>query len=622
MAPKVAPYGSWRSPITARAIAQGSVSLTEPEFRDDSVWWLEGRPSEDGRQVVVRVPLGGGEPVDAIPAGYSARTRVHEYGGGAYLVDRDSLFFSNDADGRVYRITAGGSPEPITPEPQSPRSLRYADFEMSAGGRAIYCVREAHRDGDEALNEIVTLSASGDEEPAVAASGRDFYAAPRLSPDGTQLAWLSWDHPRMPWDGTELWVAPVAGGEPRLIAGGAGVSVVSPQWSPGGALHYVSDETGWWNLYREGVALHRAEAEFCAPLWQFGQEAFAFMSDGRIACMWTSGGFTHLGLLDPGGELEELDRALSPSFRRPRLRTDGERLVYIGMSSTHAPAVVVDRPGVDVQVVARSLPESPDPSYVSEPEAIEFDSHGRISHALFFAPRNADFEAPDGELPPLLVMIHGGPTAQADPGLSLEIQFWTSRGVAVVDVNYGGSTGYGRPYRELLYGRWGEVDVEDATAAARHLAATGRVDGSRLAITGGSAGGYTALAALAFTDVFDAAGSYYGVADIEALFESTHKFESHYELALVPADKARERSPIHSVEQISAPVIVFQGLDDPVVPPAQAELIVAALQKRGIEHEYHAYEGESHGFRKAETMIHSLEAELAFYGRIFGFQPD
>jgi dipeptidyl aminopeptidase/acylaminoacyl peptidase len=427
----------------------------------------------------------------------------------------------------------------------------------------------------------------------------------------------------MPWDGTELWTADLEGRGAELAAGGPQESIFQPEWSPDGQLHWVSDRTGWWNLYREGEPLHPAEAEFGAPQWAFGMSTYAFLEDGRIACTWSSAGFTHIGLLDPAsGKLDELDVDYVPVGRGPCVRSDGRRVSYVGASPARVPAVVVlDPDSGELRVMKRSAGEEPDPGYLSAPQAIEYDSHGRRAHALFYPPANRDFEAPGGERPPLIVMSHGGPTAQAGPELDLKTQFWTTRGFAVVDANYGGSTGYGRAYRELLRGQWGVVDLEDCTEAAVALAREGLVDAGRLAIRGGSAGGYTTLCALAFTDVFHVGASYYGVADIEPLFTDTHKFESRYELSLVPRGKARERSPIHAVDRITAPVIVFQGLDDPVVPPAQAELIVKALEERGIPHEYHAYEGESHGFRKAETIIDSLEAELAFYGRILGFDP-
>jgi dipeptidyl aminopeptidase/acylaminoacyl peptidase len=615
MVGQVAPYGSWASPITAESIARGSVTLAEPALANGRVWWVEGRPLEGGRQVIVSAALDGSDRRDAIPDGFSARTRVHEYGGGVFVVDGQSLFFSNDDDGRVYRVTGGGAPEPITPEPARPRSLRYADFCISPDGSEIVCVRESHEAEGEPVNQIVSFPSDGSGEPAFVAQGHDFFAAPRLSPDGKHLAYLSWDHPRMPWDGTTLWF------DGERVAGGREESVVQPAWSPDGVLHWVSDQSGWWNLYREGEPLFEADAEFAMPLWVFGQAMYAFLDDGRIACSWSRDGFAHLGVL-ADGKLEELTPALVPTLRAACIACDGKHLAYVGASPTAAPALVVlDVTSGALTTIAESTSEQPDASYVSAPRAVEFESHGRTSHALYYPPRNADFQAPEGERPPLLVLSHGGPTAQTEPALDLRTQFWTSRGIAVVDVNYGGSTGYGREYRELLRGEWGVVDLQDCTEAALHLARAGEVDGERLAIRGGSAGGYTTLCALVYTDDFDVGASYFGVADIETLFRDTHKFESQYGLALVPPEKARERSPIHFVERISAPVIVFQGLDDPVVPPAQAELIVAALRERGIEHEYHAYEGESHGFRKAETIIDALRAELAFYGRVLGFEP-
>jgi dipeptidyl aminopeptidase/acylaminoacyl peptidase len=607
MTRQIAPYGSWASPITAETIARGSVTLGTPEVAADAVWWIEGRPTEGGRQVIVRAEIDGSERRDAFGEGFSARTRVHEYGGGAYAVVDGAVVFSNDADGRVYRGEV-----PITPAPSKPRGLRYADF-----SEGIVCVRESHEGDGEAVNEIVALD---DGEVHVIAAGHDFYAAPRSSPDGKRLAFLTWDHPRMPWDGTELWVANADGGDAQKVAGGESEAVMQPRWDPAGRLHWISDRSGWWNLYQEGEPLYPAEAEFGMPMWVFGQSSYAFMDDGRIACTWSSRAFPHLGVLDPeAGTMEELHPERLPTLRAARIRTDGRRIVYVGASPSLGPAVVVL--DGDEERVMRYASDDPDPAVVSQPRAIDYESHGRTAHALYYPPRNDGFEPPDGERPPLIVMSHGGPTAQTEPALDLEIQFWTSRGIAVVDVNYGGSTGYGRAYRELLRGQWGIVDLQDCTEAALHLGREGEVDDKRLAITGGSAGGYTTLCALVFTDAFHVGASYYGIADIEALTQDTHKFESRYEQELVPPAKMRERSPIHYIDQISAPVIVFQGLDDPVVPPAQAELIVAAVKERGIDHEYHAYEGESHGFRKAETIIDALESELRFYGRILGFEP-
>jgi dipeptidyl aminopeptidase/acylaminoacyl peptidase len=621
--PETRQYGTWSSPISAEWIARGSVGLDEPRVSDGRVWWIEARPAEGGRQVVVSASLDGSDRADAIPAGFSARTRVHEYGGGAYAVAGGTLWFSNDADGRVYRVEPGSPPRPITPEPPAPRALRYADFDVAPHGRTIHCVRESHTGAGEPVNELVALDPSGETEPRVVTTGADFYAAPRVSPDGTTIAWLSWNHPRMPWDGTELWRAPVAGGAPELVAGGPEVSVASPLWSADGVLHWVSDESGWWNLYADGRALHPADAEFGWPAWVFADDPYAFLHDGRIACAWTNDGFTQLGVLDPvSGALHELETEYTP--RVPCLATDGRVIAYVGASPTRLAALVaVDPQGAELTVVARSSDREPDPDYVSVAEPIEYESAGgRRAHALFYRPRNADFAAPDGEQPPLIVRTHGGPTAQTTPDLRLQMQYWTSRGFAVVDVNYGGSTGYGRAYRELLRGQWGVVDLEDCVHAALHLAKLGEVDGERLCIAGGSAGGYTTLCALAFTDVFHAGANYYGVADLRSMFADTHKFESRYGDGLVPAEEMDRRSPINAVDRIDAALIVFQGLEDAVVPPSQSELIVDALARRGVVHEYHTYEGEQHGFRKADTIVDAMRSELRFYGRVFGFEPD
>ena len=597
---------------------------------DGEVWWLEGRPAEGGRQALMRSPAVESRPREALSPRFNVRTRVHEYGGGSYRVRDGLIAFSDDADARVHRLDGDGDGAvAITAPPPRERSDRYADFEIAAGGERVYCVREVHGEG-EVVNEIVALMPSPDPDVQVVASGHDFFAAPRVSPDGSTLAWLTWDHPRMPWVGTELWRAPIDAAtgmiDPtrvQLVAGGEREAVTQPAWSPSGELHWVSDRDGWWNLFREGEPLYPSELEFGAPLWTFGQQMYAFLDDGRIACTWLDQGLSHVGVLDPEARaLEELDVDLVPVARSARVSSDGRYVAYVGAAPTRASAVVVvDMESGASTVLAKSVPDDPDPRYISEPEAIAYDSHGRAAHALFYPPRNDDFEAPAGERPPLMVLSHGGPTGHTEAILDLEVQFWTSRGLAVVDVNYAGSTGYGREYRDLLVGNWGVYDVQDCAAAALHLAGEGRVDPDRLIIRGGSAGGYTTLCALAFTDVFHVGGNYYGVADLDPLFTGTHKFESRYDAWLVPRDLMAERSPVNSIDAISAPVIVFQGLEDEVVPPGQSEAIVQALAERGIEHEYHAYEGEGHGFRMAETIVDSLEAELAFYGRILGFTP-
>jgi dipeptidyl aminopeptidase/acylaminoacyl peptidase len=632
--PRIAPFGSWQSPITAGLIAEGAIGLEQPEPGEDGVHWIEQRPAEGGRYVIVR-RTPDGKTSDAIPAGFNARTRVHEYGGGSYVLHPGTLLFSNFDDQRVYRSDAGAAPRPITPEPPSPAALRYADARLTADGRLVVCVRESHeRDG--VVNQLVAFPSDGSADPWVLASGHDFYSFPRISPDGRTLAWTSWDHPRMPWDGTELWTAELSAGgalgEPALVAGGPRESVFQPEWSPEGVLHFVSDRSGWWNLYRlSGSAtesLASMEAEFGVPQWRFGIATYAFLPDGRIACAYGKDGEERLGLLRPAeGPIENVQASHLP-LALTTLRSHGTQLTFVGASPTLAPAVVsLDAETGTLEVLARSMEREIDKGYISVPRALVFPTDGGLSaHALFYAPLNHDFGAGAEERPPLLVMSHGGPTAQSESHLDPEIQFWTSRGIAVVDVNYGGSTGYGRAYRERLRGRWGEVDTADCLNAARQLAKLGEVDATRLAIRGGSAGGYTTLCALAFHDLFAAGASYYGVADAELLARDTHKFESRYLDQLIgpypeAAELYRARSPIHAADRIACPVILFQGLEDEVVPPSQAEAMVAALARNGIPYAYLAFEGEQHGFRQADTIRRALESELYFYSRIFGFEP-
>jgi dipeptidyl aminopeptidase/acylaminoacyl peptidase len=630
-----APYGSWASPISAELVAAGGVSLDELRVAGGRVHWIEGRPLEGGRQVVCRAAGElGGAAEDLVPEGFNARTRVHEYGGGAYTLVGDILFFSNFADQRLYRRDpgAGQQPRPITPEPPAPAAHRYADASPTPDGRRLVCVRERH-DGGEVVNELVAVPADGAGPPVVLAAGRDFYASPRVSPDGRRLAWLEWDHPNMPWDGTELKLATLDGdalaGDPVTVAGGPEESVFQPSWSPGGVLHLVSDRTGWWNLYRVGPgggleALCPAEEEFGYPQWVFGLSTYAFLPGDRIACIHGRGPMQRLGILEPGGALTDLD--LPFTAFPPQLRALGDRLACLAGSATRPTAVVmVDPASGRVEVLRSSEDRELDPGYLSEPEPIEFPTAGgRSAHALYYPPANREFQGPAGERPPLVVASHGGPTAGVTSSLRIGYQFFTSRGIAVVDVDYGGSTGYGRAYRRRLDGQWGIVDVQDCVAAARFLAERGDVDPARLAIRGGSAGGYTTLCALTFTDEFAAGASYYGVADAAALARDTHKFESRYLDRLIgpwPETEAlyRERSPIHFTDRLSCPVILLQGLEDEVVPPAQAELMAAALDAKGIPYAYLPFEGEQHGFRQAAHIRRALEAELYFYGRVFGF---
>jgi dipeptidyl aminopeptidase/acylaminoacyl peptidase len=625
------PFGSWKSPISAAAIARGGVVLNGLHVEDGAVYWSESRPAEGGRTVVVRGDPDG-TTKELTPEKINARTQVHEYGGGAWWTYGRTVYFTNWADQRLYRQDDGGKPRPITPEPAQPRALRYADGEMTADGKRIVCVRERHVEDREAINEIVVLPSDGSADPRVVAGGNDFYAFPRMSPDGTRLAWTEWSHPNLPWDGTLLYVADFADdgalSNVTLVAGASDESIFQPQWSPDGVLHFVSDRTGWWDLYRHDggvVPVVQMQADIGVPQWVFGQSTYAFLANGDIAFAYDKRARQSLGIFSRGNG--ELIGGLTPYTAISDVHALGERVAFIAASETESPAVVVFDPETrESRILKRAREDAVDEAYVSRPEAIEFSSEGRMAHAFFYRPRNAEFEGPPDEKPPLIVFSHGGPTGCVRPTLNLTIQYWTSRGFAVVDVNYGGSTGYGREYRRLLNGNWGVVDVEDCVNAATHLAQRGDVDPDRLAIRGGSAGGFTTLAALVFTEVFKAGANYFGVADFETFVGDTHKFESRYLDSLVgPYPQARdlyyERSPANFVDRISVPVITFQGLEDEIVPPSQSEQIVNALRAKKIPCAYVTYEGEQHGFRKAENMIHSLESELYFYGRVFGFHP-
>jgi dipeptidyl aminopeptidase/acylaminoacyl peptidase len=625
--PTVAPYGSWSSPITLDLVAnEGGVAYGYLSVGEDGLYWLESRPQEEGRQALVFLPHGG-EPVDVVPAGFNVRSRVHEYGGGAWFRDGSTVYCSSFDDSRLYRIDGpGAEPRPITPEPPAPHAWRYADGRVFADGRLIVCVRESHGDG-EPVNELVVLAADGSAEPRVVADGRDFYASPRPSPDGRRLAWLAWDHPHMPFEGTDLCVGDLADDgsceNARRVAGSETESIFQPEWGDDGGLYFTSDRTGWSNLYveRDGEvqALTNVEGEIGYPQWVFDLSRFAFLDDGRLACLVTRDAVDSLELLQ-GGELTPLDL---PYTHFSALRSDGPRIVVVAAGPNEPSSILEIDAGTQAwKVLRRSNDLTLDEAQLSMPEAVTFAG----AHGFYYAPKNRDFSGPDDELPPLIVYVHGGPTAHVPPTLQLSVQFFTTRGLAVIDVNYGGSTGFGREYRDRLRGEWGVVDVEDSAAAARFLAERGDVDPARVEITGGSAGGYTTLLALAVSDEFAAGTSQYGVADLVTFHEDTHKFESHYDEYLVgpwPAaiELYRDRSPINHADSISRPLLLLQGLDDKVVPPAQSEVIVKALEQRGIPHAYIAYAGEGHGFRKSENVKHALAAHLSFLAQIFGFEP-
>jgi len=573
--------------------------------------WSESRPEEGGRVVFVDSAAG-----DLTPPGANARTRVHEYGGGAVWFRGGTVFYSEFSDSRLYRDGA-----PITPEPPEPNSLRYADGVVTPDGATIVCVRERH-EGGEVINELVSLPSDGSEPPTVIQSGHDFYMAPRFDPAGERLAWLAWDHPNMPWDGTFLYL------DGQVVAGGADESVIDPQWSPDGVLHYCSDRTGWWNLYRDGEQLTSLDdAEIGAPAWVFGVNRYAFLGDGRIACVVTRRAVDALHVLEDGA-LRDLGLDWT-AYSSTALDAEGGRVVFAAGSPLQPTTLVsYDADTGRETVVRRSLDIELDPATISVPRAIEFPTgDGPNAHAFYYPPTNAGWEGLDDEAPPLQVTAHGGPTAHVSPHLDLEMQYLTQRGIGVLDVNYRGSTGYGRDYRRLLNGRWGEIDWADCVSAARYLADTGDADPDRTWVEGGSAGGYVVLCALVFDpEAFAAGVSFFGVADAEALALHTHKFESRYLDTMIGpyperADLYRARSPVHFIDRLERPLLLLQGLDDKVVLPAQAEAMVDVLEGKGTPYAYIAFAGEGHGFRKEENIVRSIEAVLSFVGQVFGFEP-
>ncbi|HST82546.1 MAG TPA: prolyl oligopeptidase family serine peptidase [Kineosporiaceae bacterium] len=644
------PYGAWPSPIDARDLVTGSSQPIDVWAAGGRTWWSQTRPDQGGRQQIIRRDSDGAVQ-DPLPEDWSARTRVHEYGGAAWWIHDEVIFSVSWSDQRIYRAEPDRLPVPITPLPAVPAALRYADGQLTPDGAICICVRESHTD-DEVRNEIVALSASAPTQgdppaPVVLVAGPDFVAAPRISPDGTRLAWIQWQHPNMPWDSTELWVGDLvteAGSRglvqltnPRQVAGTAQESLVQPEWGPDGSLYVVSDRSDWWNVYRattlgpeaELVAVHPLTAEVGQPAWIFGQSRY-LVGEATIWMTYSSAKGAHLVTVTGSSVRDDV----LPFLALASLRLDGSRIVAIGTRATAGPVVIAidgahQQSGGNLTFTVLNEPAGSElaESAISVPQWIDFPSaDGRTAHALLYLPTSAEVAPPAGEKPPLLVTVHGGPTAAASPAFKLATQYWTTRGFAVVDVDYGGSTGYGRPYRRLLDGAWGIVDVEDACAAATWLAEQGLVDPNRLAIRGQSAGGFTTLAALATRDVFAAGASHFGVADLSALAKETHKFELRYLDGLIgpwpeAAQIYAERSPLSQIEGFNRPLIVLQGAEDAVVPPSQAEAIVDALAAKHVPHAYLLFPGEQHGFRRAENIIRSLEAELSFYGQVFGFEP-
>ena len=626
----VAPFGAWPSPVTTNLMTAAAISLGGLRVDGDALYWLEGRPSENGRTVLCRRAADGAIE-DLTPAPINVGSRVHEYGGGAFGVEGGVIVYSERSDGSVWLIEQGAPPIRIA----TPEGCRYADFEFDAARRRVLAVREDHRGrpptDPQAAIVALPLDDGGPGE-TVLVKGPDFLSSPRISPDGRQLAWIAWDHPDMPWDHTRLYCAGLkADGlleAAELAAGAAPEAIVQPAWSAQNILHFSSDRSGWWNLYaREGAddwPLCPIEAEVGGPHWVFRQHYYAFLPDGRIVACFVKDGVRRAALI-AGGELTPLDIGQVADSPQPI----GAGLAYIATPPTAPPAIMI-KPTLESEplLVRAAAPSALPPETISIGEPIEFPTSHGAGHAFWYAPKNRDFEGPAGALPPLVVLSHGGPTSMTTNHFNLNVQWWTSRGIGVVDVNYGGSTGYGRPFRRLLDGRWGIVDVEDCRAAAEYLVARGLVDGARLAIRGGSAGGFTTLAALTTGATFKAGASLYGVADLKLLASDTHKFESRYLDRLIgplPGAEAlyAERSPINHVDRLACPAIFFQGADDKTVPPNQAETMVAAMKARALPVAYYLFAGEGHGFRKAETLRRVLELELDFYGRVFGFEaPD
>ncbi len=635
-AAKKAPFGSWKSPITSELIATRTIGTLEPFFGLGEIaldgrdtYWLEIRPAEGGRHVVVRYTPGGLKK-ELTPVPFDAGDGVHEYGGGAFTVHDGTIYFSNFTDNLVYRQDPGRAPEAIT----SDSDMRYADFAIDEARHRLICVREDHTgDRHEAVNTLVSVSLDGEDVGQVLVSGNDFCSSPRVSPDSSRVSWLTWSHPNMPFDGNELWVGKFlpdgSVGEGQLVAGGAEESIFQPEWSPDGTLYFVSDRSGWWNLYRwrggEAQALCEMKAEFGAPQWLFGLSLYAFESSHRIVCAYTQDGTWHLASLDTErGHLEAMETPYTDIWS---VRAAPGRALFAAGSPTEPASIVeVDLESTELRVLHRSTDVSVDPAYVSLPQPIEFPTdHGLAAHAFYYPPKNPDYSAPAGELPPLLVVSHGGPTSATWTTLRLDIQYWTSRGFAVLDVNYGGSTGYGRAFRERLRGQWCVVDVADCLNGALYLVKQGLADEDRLGIRGGSAGGTCTLCGLAFHDVFAAGASYYGDSNLALSEEETHKFESRYFDSIIgPYPERRDlydqRSPVYSAHLIKSPVIFFQGLEDEVVRPNQTELMVQALRDNKVPVAYVPFEGEGHGFKRAENIQRSLDAELYFYSKVFGFE--
>ncbi|MFJ2237531.1 prolyl oligopeptidase family serine peptidase [Streptomyces sp. NPDC087859] len=635
-------YGAWPSPIDAALAAAHDGHPEFVGFVGDEAWWTEPRPAEGGRRTLVRRRTDGATE-SVLPAPWNVRSRVIEYGGQPWagtVVDGEPLVvFVNFADQRLYRYAPDGDPRPLTPVSPVGGGLRWADPVLLPDRGEVWCVLEEFTgDGPGDVRRVLAAvpldgSAAQDRDAVreLTDARHRFVTGPRISPDGRSAAWLAWDHPRMPWDGTELVLTGVRAdgtlGEPRTIAGGPEESIAQVDWAHDGALLYTSDRTGWWNLYRDGEPLCRREEEFGGPLWKLGHRWFAPLESGLIAVVHGRGA-TALGILDP--ETAEVVDAAGPWTEfAPTLAVHGERVVAVGASPRSAHELVeLDTRTGRARVIGAGHDDAVDPSFYPEPQIRTFTGPaGRDIHAHVYPPHHPTCMAPGDELPPHVVWAHGGPTSRAPLVLDLAIAYFTSRGIGVVEVNYGGSTGHGREYRNRLREQWGVVDVEDCAAVAQALADEGTADRDRLAIRGGSAGGWTAAVSLTATDVYACGTIVYPILDLTGWGEGeTHDFESQYletlvgPLAEVPARYA-ERSPTEHADRITAPFLLLQGLDDVICPPVQCERFLARMEDRRVPHAYIAFEGEGHGFRRAETMIRALESELSLYAQVFVLNP-
>ena len=623
----IAAYGSWKSPITADLITAKTIGFGQLVTDKEDIYWSESRPLEGGRSVIMR-RAPNRNITECTPPEYYVRTRVHEYGGGAFAVHRGIIYFCNFKEQHLYCQSFYGTPELLTPD----EGFRYADLVVDEKRNRIICIREDHTGDGEAINTIVSVDLNGNDNGTILLEGNNFYSSARLSPDGNKLAWLTWNHPNMPWDGTELWAADVAEDgtlhNADRVAGSASESIFQPEWSPDGVLYFIAEDTGWWNLYRwkhgKAEALHPMEAEFGKPQWVFGMSTYAFVSTNKIICSYTQNGLWFLGSLDT--DTKKFTPIDSPFTNIGDIRSGNGFVIFIAGSPTQPFSIVrLDTETMKIEIIKQALHVTVDKEYLSQARPISFPTtDGKTAHAIYYAPQNKDYAAPENEKPPLTIISHGGPTSATGTTLRYGIQYWTSRGFAVLDVNYGGSTGYGREYRQRLNGSWGIVDVDDCCNAALYLVKEGLADPNRLAIRGGSAGGYTTLACLTFRDVFKAGASHFGISDLEALAKDTHKFESRYLDSMIGPYPERkdlyyDRSPINFTQNINCPIILFQGEEDQVVPPDQSRMMFEAVRAREIPTAYVLFQGEQHGFRKAESIKRALEGELYFYSKIFNF---